>query len=94
MVTRNLSLREALPSSAHTAGYSVMYAVQGIGYSLSAVFAAVMLDRSTPSAAILTGVAFTLLLTAVSTLAERRAQPATAPPPVKKQCETPESSPS
>ncbi|UXY22625.1 hypothetical protein N8I84_30905 [Streptomyces cynarae] len=94
MVTRNLSLREALPNSAHTAGYSVMYAVQGIGYSLSAVFAAVMLDRSTPSAAILTGVAFTLLLTAVSTLAERRAQPATAPLPVKKQCETPESSPS
>ncbi len=93
MVTRNLALREVLPSNAHTAGYSVMYAVQGIGYSLSAVFAAAMLDWSTPTAAILTGVAFTLVLTAVSTLAERRAQPAAAPHPVEKQRETSESSP-
>src|SRR5262249_23145392 len=37
LVTRNLSLRDRLPESAHAAGYSVMYAVQGVGYSLTAL---------------------------------------------------------
>jgi hypothetical protein len=73
LITRNLSLRQQLPEHAHTAGYSVMYAVQGIGYSISAIFAAVALDRSTPSTAILVGVAITLLLAGISVLAERRA---------------------
>jgi predicted MFS family arabinose efflux permease len=83
MVTRNLSLRERLPENAHTAGYSVMYSVQGIGYALSAVFAGLMLDRATPSAAILTGVAFTVLLGGASAIAEvgRRADLPDLPEP-------------
>jgi predicted MFS family arabinose efflux permease len=72
LITRNLSLRQQLPEHAHTAGYSVMYTVQGVGYSISAIFAAVALDRSTPSTAILVGVAITLLLLGISVLAERR----------------------
>ncbi|MBO1416841.1 hypothetical protein, partial [Streptomyces sp. FH025] len=81
MVTRNLSLREVLPATAHTAGYSVMYSVQGVGYSLSAVLAAVMLDRFAPSTAILVGVALAAALAGVSTLAERRLGPAHDPRP-------------
>ncbi|MFH8534730.1 MFS transporter [Streptomyces tendae] len=82
MVTRNLSLRERLPEHAHAAAYSVMYAVQGVGYSLTASLSAVVLDLATPSAAILGGVAITLLITAVSAIAERGAasRPAAEPP--------------
>lgn len=72
MVTRNLSLREFLPKEAHTAGYSVMYAVQGVGYSVSALFASVALDHGGPPTAALVGVALSLLLTLVSAQAERR----------------------
>ena len=71
MVTRNLSLRESLPANAHTGGYSLQYAVQGVGYSLSAIFAGLVLDRSTPNVAVLGGVAITVLLVVISTVAER-----------------------
>ncbi|MGC2997808.1 MFS transporter [Streptomyces sp. G35A] len=71
MVTRNLSLRERLPEHVHAAAYSVMYAVQGVGYSLTASLSAVALKLATPSAAILGGVTVTLLITAVSAIAER-----------------------
>jgi hypothetical protein len=75
MVTRNLSLRERLPAGAHVAGYSWQYAVQGAGYSLSAVFAGLALDRSTPSLAILAGVGITVLLAGVSAAVEQRIPP-------------------
>ncbi|MEV0223954.1 MFS transporter [Streptomyces sp. NPDC050704] len=71
MVTRNLSLRERLPARAHAAAYSVMYAVGGLGYSLAASFSAMALNLASPSAAILGGVAITVLITAVSAIAER-----------------------
>ncbi|MFG2146886.1 MFS transporter [Streptomyces sp. NPDC048696] len=72
MVTRSLSLRERLPEHAHTAGYSIQYAVQGVGYTLTASVAAIVLDGSTPVVAILGGVVITLLLTGVSAAAELR----------------------
>lgn len=73
LITRNMSLRERLPSSAHAGGYSVMYAVQGVGYSMSAILAGLVLDHASPSAAMLTGVAIAIVLIAISTVAERRA---------------------
>jgi len=66
-------MRDRQPKSAHAGGYSVMYAVQGVGYSLSAILAGVVLDHASPSAAMLTGVALGLVLITVSLLAERRA---------------------
>lgn len=72
MVTRNLSLRERVPSGMLAAGYSVMYAVQGVGYSLTATVAAAVLAHAQPAVAVLSGAALTLLLTLVSALAERR----------------------
>ncbi|MPY57500.1 MFS transporter [Streptomyces spongiae] len=80
MVSRNLSLREQLPEEAHAAGYSVMYAVQGMGYSLTASLSAVALDKAGPSTAILGGVAITLLITAASAVAEGRSARGTTPP--------------
>ncbi|MFF0449610.1 MFS transporter [Streptomyces sp. NPDC004609] len=82
MVTRNLSLREHLPQHAHAAAYSVMYAVGGLGYSLAASLSAVALDLASASAAILGGVAITLLITAICAIAEIRSTPRTpAKPP-------------
>ncbi|GHF90903.1 MFS transporter [Streptomyces thermodiastaticus] len=81
MVTRNLSLRERLPEHAHAAAYSVMYAVQGVGYSLTASLSAVALNLASPSAAILGGVGITLLITAVSAAAERPPKPTVTPGP-------------
>ncbi|WP_314177846.1 MFS transporter [Streptomyces winkii] len=72
MVTRNLSLRERLPRHAHAAAYSVMYATGAVGYSLTASLSAAALELAGPSAAILGGVAVTLLVTAVSAMAETR----------------------
>lgn len=68
--TRTLSLREALPPSAHAAGYSVMYAATGIGYAASAILAGSVQRAASPSAAILAGAGLTLLLTAASALGE------------------------
>jgi hypothetical protein len=69
-LTRNLSLRAALPPSAHAAGYSVMYAATGVGYAASAVLAGAVQSTAAPSAAILAGVGLTLLLTIASGLGE------------------------
>ncbi|OEV09595.1 MFS transporter [Streptomyces nanshensis] len=80
MITRTLGLRERLPQRVHAAAYSVMYAVGGAGYSLTASLSAVALDLATPSVAILGGVALTLLITAVGAVAEgRSARRARAP---------------
>lgn len=49
-----------------------MYAVGGVGYGLAASLSAVALEQGSPSAAILGGVAITLLITAVSAMAESR----------------------
>jgi hypothetical protein len=71
-LTRNLSLREALPSSAHAAAYSVMYAATGAGYAASAILAGAVQSAASPSVAILAGAGLTLLLTAASALGELR----------------------
>jgi hypothetical protein len=69
-LTRGLSLREVLPPSAHTAGYSVMYAAAGVGYAASAILAGAVQRAASPSVAILAGVGLTLLLTIASASAE------------------------
>lgn len=82
MVSRSLSLRERLPEHAHAAGYSMMYAVQGAGYSLTASLSAVALEVADPTTAILGGVVIALVITAVSALAERTPLPTRKPVPV------------
>jgi hypothetical protein len=71
-LTRNLSLRAALPPSAHAAGYSVQYAAVGVGYGASAAMASAVQSAAPPSIAILAGVGLTVLLMAVSAAAELR----------------------
>lgn len=72
LVTRNLSLREALPASALAAGYSVMYAAAGVGYAAAGSLAGALLQVTAPSTAVLAGVALTLVLTAVGWWGETR----------------------
>ncbi|MFH0176449.1 MFS transporter [Streptomyces cacaoi] len=72
MLTRNLSLREALPPHALAAGYSVMYAAAGAGYAATGSLAGALLKVVAPSTAILAGVGVTLLLTAVGWWGEVR----------------------
>ncbi|MER6895228.1 hypothetical protein, partial [Amycolatopsis sp. NPDC000740] len=81
-VTRNLSLRDALPEEAHTGGYSVMYAVQGVGYTLTATLTALALASFTPVTALIGAAALTLLFTIGSALAELRRAPARPVPAV------------
>ncbi|MVO86094.1 MFS transporter [Streptomyces sp. p1417] len=81
MLTRHLTLREVLPPSALAAGYSVMYAAVGAGYAASGSLAGALLSVTTPSTAILAGVAMTVVLTLVGTLAEVRPAPAPATAP-------------
>jgi hypothetical protein len=72
MLTRNLSLREALPPGALAAGYSVMYAAAGAGYALTGSLAGALLQVVAPSTAMLVGVAMTLALTGVGWWGEAR----------------------
>ncbi len=72
LLTRNLSLREALPPHALAAGYSLMYAAVSAGYAATGSLAGALLPHTTPSTAILAGVALTLLLTAVGWWGEIR----------------------
>jgi hypothetical protein len=72
LVTRSLALRERLPVGAHAAGFSMMYAVTGAGYGLTAVVVAWAMDVGSPIWAVFGGVAVTLVLTAISAAAERR----------------------
>lgn len=71
-LTRSLSLREALPLSAHAAAYSVMYAATGVGYATSATVVGAVQKAASPSVAVLAGVGLTLLLIATSALGELR----------------------
>jgi hypothetical protein len=80
LVTRSLALREQLPIDLHAPAYSVMYAVQGVGYSLTATTAAAVLSHAAPSSAILGAVAITLALTTISWAAERSPKARTAVP--------------
>lgn len=75
LVTRNLRVREVLPRRAHAGGYSFMYAVQGVGYSASAVLAGMLLAHATPRLAILSGAALTLLITVLGAVGDRRRPP-------------------
>ncbi|MBE7195646.1 MAG: hypothetical protein INR66_24615 [Gordonia polyisoprenivorans] len=70
MITRSLLLRAELPTDAHTAGFTTMYAVQGAGYALSAALASSVLGFATPPAAIGCGVLLMLVLSAASVVAE------------------------
>ncbi|GGX46491.1 MFS transporter [Streptomyces fructofermentans] len=72
MLTRNLSLREALPASALAAGYSVMYAAVGAGYAVTGSFAGAMLQVVAPSTAVLAGVGLTMTLALIGAWGERR----------------------
>ncbi|HET9142778.1 MFS transporter [Actinophytocola sp.] len=71
LVTRNLSLRDRLPVAAHTAGYAIIYATTGIGYSLVAAFSALVMTYFSPAAAIVGGGVITLAIIAASALSER-----------------------
>ena len=71
-VVRNLSLREALPPSALAAGYSVLYAAVGVGYTVSALLAGAVQALATPSTAILAGVGLTLILVLIGAIGETR----------------------
>lgn len=72
LVARSLGLRERLPVGAHAAGFSVMYGMTGIGYGVTAAVVAWMLTHRTPEWAVYGGVVFTLVLTAISFVAEKR----------------------
>ncbi|MGW3724384.1 MFS transporter [Streptomyces sp. NPDC000851] len=72
LITRNLSLREAVPPGAVAAGYSVMYAAAGAGYAAAGSLAGGLLQLVAPSTAILAGVLLTLLLTALGWWGEVR----------------------
>jgi hypothetical protein len=70
LLTRNLSLREALPASTHAAGYSVLYAATGAGYAASAILAGLVQSAASASVAILAGVGLTVALTVASAVGE------------------------
>ncbi|KUL38009.1 MFS transporter [Streptomyces regalis] len=72
LITRNLSLREAVPPSALSAGYSVMYAAAGAGYAATGSLAGGLLQVVAPSTAMVAGVLLTLLLTALGWWGEAR----------------------
>ncbi|MET9829610.1 MFS transporter [Streptomyces sp. NPDC006385] len=72
LITRNLSLREALPPGALAAGYSVMYAAAGAGYAATGSLAGGLLQVVAPSTAIQAGVVVTLLLSALGWWGEVR----------------------
>ncbi|MDX3801899.1 MFS transporter [Streptomyces sp. AK04-3B] len=74
MLTRNLSLREALPPDALAAGYSVMYAAAGAGYAATGSLAGGLLRAVAPSTAMLAGVGLTLVLTGIGWWGEVRAR--------------------
>lgn len=71
-VVRNLSLREALPPSALAAGYSVLYAAVGVGYTANATLAGAVQAMAAPSTAILAGVGLTLILAVIALIGEVR----------------------
>lgn len=70
-VVRSMGLREVLPPSALAAGYSVMYAAVGVGYVGSASLSGAVLSVASPAAAILCGVALTLVLAVAGAAGER-----------------------
>ncbi|MFC8347762.1 MFS transporter [Streptomyces sp. NPDC057280] len=74
LITRNLSLREAVPPGAAAAGYSVMYAAAGAGYAATGSLAGGLLQVVAPSTAVLAGVALGLLLTALGWWGEVRGE--------------------
>lgn len=80
MLTRNLALRELLPPSTHAAGYSMMFAVIGVGYGVSAGLAGLVQYSAAPSTAILAGVALTVLATVAIVFGELRLRRAPAVP--------------
>lgn len=76
-VSRTMQIRAALPPTAHPAGYSMMYAVGGIGYAASASVGGAVQAAASASVAILAGVTLTVLLTATAALGELLLRPTT-----------------
>ncbi|MER7836326.1 MFS transporter [Streptomyces sp. NPDC096040] len=72
MLTRNLSLRDALPPRAQAAGYSLMYAAAGAGYAATGSLAGALLRVVAPSTAVLAGVGVTLALSGIGWWGETR----------------------
>ncbi|MET4095788.1 MFS transporter [Arthrobacter sp. UYCu712] len=72
LVTRNLSLRKLLPPQLHAAGYSVMYAVQGVGYGLAASMSSVLMIATNPVVAFAVAIGLAVVLTALSVYGEKR----------------------
>jgi hypothetical protein len=70
LITRNLALRERLPADLHAGGYSMMYAVQGVGYGIAASLSAVILQIGTPQDAAVVGIVAAAVLTLVSAVGE------------------------
>jgi hypothetical protein len=73
MITRSLSLRTQLPENAQTAGYSLMYSIQGIGYSATAAIAAGLIGHVAVSTVIVCGVAIGAFLGVISAVGETTA---------------------
>jgi len=76
MITRSLSLRTELPENAQTAAYSLMYSIQGIGYSVTAAIAAALIGHFAVSTVILCGVAIGAFLGVISAIGETAVAPA------------------
>lgn len=74
LITRNLALRERLPAPLHAGGYSMMYAVQGVGYGIAASLSAVIMQIGTPQDAAILGIAAAVALTVVSAVGEGAAR--------------------
>lgn len=72
MITRNLTLRAALPPSAVAAGYSVMYAAVSAGYAVTGSLAGALLRFVEPSTVILVGAGLLLTMTVIGALGERK----------------------
>ncbi|MBT2533917.1 hypothetical protein J7E83_17660 [Arthrobacter sp. ISL-48] len=74
LITRNLALRERLPAHLHAGGYSMMYAVQGVGYGIAASLSAVIMQIGTPQDAAVAGIVAAVALTMVSAVGEGAAR--------------------
>ncbi|CAM5625657.1 MFS transporter [Streptomyces diastaticus] len=74
LITRNLTLREELPSDLHPVGYSALYAGSGIGYGLSAAATGLLLTATTPDTVVLIATGTTLVLTAATWLRRKTSE--------------------
>jgi predicted MFS family arabinose efflux permease len=72
LITRNLVLRDTLPAALQASGYSMMYAVQGVGYGVAAGICAIALDIGTPQWAVVACLMLAMTLTLICMVCELR----------------------